>query len=308
MEAEMELTLEELRRIEAKVNSCRQGKCYVICEADWDRLTDAARAHLEGQDPDLIAVMAFPPLPQPPQQREDGLICLTCGMKARPGSNYCPECFFSLGEKVTCECQPPQQREDDGIGLSTSSFDSGDTRFDNPELDRELELLRKLEAVVIERDRLRAEIASSPAPSSTQQREDDGTWTQEEIDRAWERGRRLSKELKFEDVPAPSSTVDRELRMQGVPVFAEPSPDAGLVERLRDQIEQKIDTQKMEALMEEAAAALEAKDAEILEQARLNGMGAERELALRATIEAQAREIERLRAKVEDLGPEPWSP
>jgi len=46
---------------------------------------------------------------------------------------------------------------------------------------------------------------------------------------------------------------------------------------------------------------LDAAEADALEQARLNGMGAERELALMAKLEAAEKEREALRAKIEQM-------
>ena len=53
--------------------------------------------------------------------------------------------------------------------------------------------------------------------------------------------------------------------------------------------------------IERLAARLEATESEALEQARLNGMGSEREAALMAKLEAAERERDDLRAKVEQM-------
>jgi hypothetical protein len=82
-------------------------------------------------------------------------------------------------------------------------------------------------------------------------------------------------------IDQPPQQREDDLRMQGVPVFAEPSPDAGLVERLRgkysvveseptlcdeaaDALELKIEMiNQLASRVNEARTALEAKDAEI---------------------------------------------
>lgn len=61
-------------------------------------------------------------------------------------------------------------------------------------------------------------------------------------------------------------------------------------------------------LLEEVAELLdrlEASEADALEQARLNGMGAEREMALMAKLEAAEKERDALRAKIEAMEQEP---
>ena len=59
-----------------------------------------------------------------------------------------------------------------------------------------------------------------------------------------------------------------------------------------------IDTKELREAIE---AVLEASEADALEQARLNGMGAERELALMAKLEAAEKERDELRTELKEV-------
>jgi hypothetical protein len=97
--------------------------------------------------------------------------------------------------------------------------------------------------------------------------------------------------------PAPSST-GATLSPFELPIgeflVSHPSPDAGLVERLRAQIDYSPED-RGSAIFEEAAAALEVKDAEILNWAKAGTRWTIKLSEAKSTIEAQAREIAKLK-------------
>jgi hypothetical protein len=136
---------------------------------------------------------------------------------------------------------------------------------------------------------------NSPPP----QREDDGM----KVSNRGSHAGPLPSAAASSVAPAPSSTVERELRMQGVPVFAEPSPDAGLVERLRRSVTKWHEP--TDELAIEAANSLEAKDAEIAALEQVNEtLLADEKLAQAYIDNRQAQtEIERLRKALESVLP-----
>jgi hypothetical protein len=103
METEMELTLEELNRIEERAREW--GGAFHLSDDEEKRIIAAARAHLEGQGYrngiEAAAKMAE-------TQVADGFAEYTY---ARPMTGY------EAAAAIRAIPQPPQQREDDGTGV-----------------------------------------------------------------------------------------------------------------------------------------------------------------------------------------------
>jgi hypothetical protein len=276
------LTLDMLYRIEQRAKAW--GGAFRLDDDEAKKIIAAARAHLEGQcfregvlqaaawiddmDPSLADFIQSK-LPQPPQQREDGLICLTCGMKAKSGTNYCPECFFSLGSSSSAPSSTVADKTDewDWRNAANPSPDAG--------LVERLELWSKL------------------GPGEQREVVQAVRSAIEEKDALIERLRGYI--CKYEDA-IKAQDAHKQIDPSPDTNFSErKSEDAGLVDRLRKEASDTYDeVSAPKCLWSEAADALEAKDAEIVDLA-------DRERRWKSAAEYTGQEIVKAQAEIERL-------